>query len=167
MRVANTRGALNFHRDLMKYMAKNHGGLNEWDPDKSAWLPRGGSVSSGIQRIVKDLDGDGDIDENDVTLARSKMASVTEAEIAELTKKAPGMMNTEELEKELDFRGVMSKGMDLEAMATAVASARATERELLEVQDEHRVFTSGLRQRLVRRRISGTSASSLVLACAC
>ena len=45
--------ALNFHRDPMKYTVKNHGGLNEWDPDKAAvmaaadfdppmWVPHGG-----------------------------------------------------------------------------------------------------------------------------
>jgi len=153
MRVTNTRGALNFHQDLTKYMAKNHGGLNEWDPDKSAWIPR--SATAGSKRIVKDLDGDGDIDEEDVVLARSKMSTQNENEIEELSKKLPSTMEEHELEKELDFRGIMSKTMDKLEMAEAVQEARERERLLLEVQDEHRVFTSALRQRLVRRRISG------------
>ena len=56
MRVSNTRGALPFHRDLTKFYSKNHGGLNEWDPEKGAWVPRG--LQHGVKRIVRDVDGE-------------------------------------------------------------------------------------------------------------
>ena len=46
MRLTNTRGSIEFHKDLTKYMAKDHAGLNEWDSEKSGWLPRGAAQQS-------------------------------------------------------------------------------------------------------------------------
>ncbi len=157
MRVANTRGALNFHKDLMKYFAKNHGGLNEWDPDKEAWIPRtaNSATQSGSRRIVRDIDGDGDIDEDDVELARGRAANFSESEVLALAAKRPEDMEDKELIMELEYRGIRgSDGMSRDRMIEVLAEARNREQKLFALHDEHRVFTSGLRQRLVRRRMA-------------
>jgi hypothetical protein len=154
MRVSNTRGALNFHKDLMKYYARNHGGLNEWDPDKLVWIPRGASGTS-AKRIVRDLDGDGDIDEEDMELARRQMTGSSESRILEFSAKGASDLHDKELMMELDYRGVKgSEGMSRAEMIEKVVAARAREKQMFDLHDEHRVFTSGLRQRLVRRRMA-------------
>ena len=162
MRVGNTRGALHFHKDLMKHYAKNHGGLNEWDPDKMAWIPRGGTQGGvGVKRIMRDADGDGDIDENDVEMARQQMSTVSEAEIRELASRRPTEMSAQDLTKELQYRGYTTHNMPVGEMVKKLEKAREDEKAVLEAHDEHRVFTSGLRQRLVRRRMAGNGGVDL------
>jgi hypothetical protein len=41
LRLEISRGALTFHKDLIKFYASNHGGLNEWDVGKELWRVRG------------------------------------------------------------------------------------------------------------------------------
>jgi hypothetical protein len=155
MRVENTRGAMGFHEDLTKYYARFHGGLNEWDHEAAKWRLRAGQ-SRQKALILKDVDGDGDIDQADVELARAAAQDEEALRMGVLAEKEPDSLDAEELREELIYRGYKrdAEHPDIELQRHKVKDLRRRDARLLDSEDEHRIFTSALRQRLVKRRIS-------------
>jgi hypothetical protein len=50
MRMQETKGAMEFHTDLIRYYSSNHGGLNEYEDGK--WKPRDPSLMKEIELEV-------------------------------------------------------------------------------------------------------------------
>ena len=142
MRLTNTRGSIEFHKDLTKYMAKDHAGLNEWDSEKSGWLPRGAAQQ--FTRIVKVLDGDGDVDEEDVARLRQKLSGADEDDIKNLLAQDPDKMSQADLEKELDYRGVQTMNLTQQEMARQLVKERANQDKLMAVQEGLELRTAQL-----------------------
>ena len=139
MRILNTRGHAPFHEDLTMYMARNYGGLNEFDLRTQKWLPR------------KQVDPDSD----------EYATNFDDKHYLQLVEKytlATDKMSQQELEEELRDRGIWQLGSrfldDEEEKRSKVNELRQRDHRRKESQHEDAIFTTAIKQRLVRRRIS-------------
>ena len=156
MRLAITRGAIAFHEDLAQFMARNHGGLNEWDADENKWILRASQERETHSVILRDMDGDGKITGVDVDLAMHADDKDPEAVMMkELAQTRISELSDQEVQAELSYRGAVHDAQcgDVALMKITLQGLRERDERLLESEDEHRIFTSALRQRLVKRRI--------------
>ena len=154
MRAANTRGSLRFHADLTKYFARNHGGLNEWDAEGAKWHLRAGQ-SEQSRVILKDMDGDGDVDEHDLSAMRTSTLSREDIRMKDMVTREVASLSDAEVVEELQYRGCKTEYMqDPTLMRHRILELRDRDLRMMDSEREHRIFTSAIRQRLVRRRIT-------------